>query len=264
MGKQNLKLHSLEDPIVLEGILGVNKIKQNRNLKGHITGGMAVQSYLPSEINRKTVDLDFRLLWGGIKQDFDLAVEPLINHFKDNGYNVSGPKKRDVTYEMIVEKGGDSLVLQHQRAFPNNFEKHRNQYEREMANQRIINRDGITYSVLSPEDIVAHKLSRIMTFTDSYGISYPSKFNEFSADKLKEDADKIREGIITRQGGVEPREVARMRVLYDCVDIKNLAHYAGLNEKYLLESFEGFETSTKKKEGILLSGLDLIGISLSK
>ena len=262
--KGRKKLYSIEDPIVLEGIRGINKAKEINQLKGHIAGGMAVQSYLPSEINRKTVDLDFRLLWGGVKKDFDRIMIPLIENFEDNGYYVEGPKKRDVTYEIFASKGSDSLVLQHQRASPNNFEKNKKNYEREMANQRIIKKGDVSYAVLSPEDIVTHKLSRVLNFNDNYGLTYPSNFHEFSAERILQNADDLRAGVIERIGLVEPKEVAKMRVLYDCVDIKNLSRYAGLNEKYLLESFESFEELTNKEKGTLQKGLSFVGIDLSK
>jgi len=56
MGKDiSLKPHCIKDKIVVDAIKSISSLAQST--PGHITGGMAVQSYLPDP-NRKTVDLD--------------------------------------------------------------------------------------------------------------------------------------------------------------------------------------------------------------
>jgi len=265
MAKQmQLKPHTLEDPIVLESIKGINLIKQEKKIKGHIAGGMAVQSYLPKELNRPTIDVDFRLFWHGSKGDFSQVVQPLEEHLKAKGYYVLDPIKQGMTYDINISKEGDSLLLQHQKVSQGNFEKIKTSLERELSNQRIIQKNGLFFAVMSPEDIVTHKMSRILSFIDRHKLSFSDKFYDLPVEAIRREADALREDITSHEQSPSESDVAKVRVLYDCVDIKNLANYAGLNKHYLLESFMNWQYLSGKPSTWLFEGLDFVGINLLK
>ena len=53
--------------------------------------------------------------------------------------------------------------------------KNKKSLEREIDNRRVIsnkNKD-LSYAVLSPEDLVIHKLNRVLKFHTAYNVSFP-------------------------------------------------------------------------------------------
>ena len=59
----SLRAHNLDDEIVQDSLISVNTIFEN--LPGHVSHGIAVQSYLPKKSFRKTIDLDVDIFYGG-------------------------------------------------------------------------------------------------------------------------------------------------------------------------------------------------------
>ena len=241
MKDYTLKLHKLSDEIVTDGIMAVNKIKTERGLEGYITGGMAGSSYLPPEDHRETVDLDYNLFFGGAVTEYKEITEPLIKNLNEKGYSVKY-KKRGSTHDYLVENDGDSLLIQHQRRSKNNFEKNRESLEREMENRRIISREGLSYAVLSPEDIVARKLNRSLKFHTEYDLDFPKNMSQ---ELFKEEIDSIKDNL-SSLSSASPREISELRLFYDIFDIKSLSKSVGLNKNYFEEAIEDWTNSEVK------------------
>lgn len=239
---QNIMLvqHKMQDPIVKEGVRAINSAREQRNLKGFISGGMAIHSYLPEEECRGTIDLDYNFLWGGQTPEFKELTAPMVEYLKSRGYDISF-EKQGLTFEYTMQKGEDSLLLQHKRRSATNFEKNRKSLEREVANKRIITGKEISYPVISPEDLIAHKLNRIINFSKRYEIILP---HDLVGRDLRGVADKAREEILQRGIDCPPNAIPRVRVLYDCYDIKSLATHAGLDGKYFEEVLGDWEENT--------------------
>lgn len=247
MGKEiHLQPHTLHDPIVFEGIRGVNAIISESKIPGCITGGIAVQSYLPPEQHRKTVDLDFVVLCGGGSTgQFRTITNPLVDYLQSRGYDVNF-KKKGYTYEFSLAKSNDALLIQHHRRTPSNYSRQRESLEREAENSHTYDKDGFQFQVLSPEDLILHKLSRTLIFSSKHGVKIPYSL---TTDHLRKDADRIREDVVARLANVSPNEVAKLRLYYDCLDIKSLILSTDINTQYLESS-----ASDWSREGMVTSG----------
>jgi len=85
---------TLESKITQEGISALSQLN-NSPLKDDyfVVGGVAVQSYLPTEYRRPTSDIDVclvRPIHG--REEFKSLVAPCITYLKDRGYEVSYEK----------------------------------------------------------------------------------------------------------------------------------------------------------------------------
>jgi hypothetical protein len=227
--------HTINDPIVVRALKAINLVKSTNNVEGHIGGGMAVGAYIPVEEQRPTIDLDFALLWGGTTSEFRRLMEPLISTLKAEGYDLR-IQKGDKTYDIPIQSDTkDSLLVQHHRRNQRNFQKNKKSLERETANQRVITGDDISFAVMSPEDLILHKLSRLFTFSKIYGILIPQKMKTEDMARtirfLREDYD-----------AVQKKEVATVRMYHDSYDIKHLAGNVGLNKRYFEEAAKDWNT----------------------
>ena len=255
----HLKSHVLTDPIILEGIKGVKEIKDKKELQGFIAGGMGVQSYLPEEAYRQTVDLDFSLLWSGNAREFKDKTRPLVDYLKSQDYKVCF-RKKGLTYEYVVENDDDSLLVQHQRRSTNHFEKVKKKtLEREVSNQRVVSKGDLNYAVMSPEDLAIHKLARILLFSDNYDIRFPTAV---SIDNLKDSSESMRSNILSRQDSIDPEDIARLRLFYDCFDVKCLANHVGLNKPYFEEALKDWTSRCSTDSRDLYAVLYGLEISL--
>jgi hypothetical protein len=255
MKNYGLTPHKLEDQIVVDGILAINTLKTARAIAGHIVGGMAVSSYLPVEDHRTTVDLDFFVLWGGASRAYRSLVEPLRTALENEGYSIRY-KKSGLTHDLITVRGGDSFVLQHRRISTPNLERNLKSFEREVANHRTVSNEGLSYDVLSPEDLIAHKTSRVVKYRDYYGISLPGCI---PLDALKEIIDDMRANVLALKDSVSPEEVARLRLFYDTYDIRKLASKTGINREYFEEVLRDWtrKSSDETKFRRLLDGFEI-------
>jgi len=239
MKDYTLKSHKVSDKIVLDGIEAINMVKSESGLEGHISGGMAVSSYLPIEDHRETIDLDYNLFFGGGTVDYKAITEPLVENLIQKGYSIEY-NKRGSTHDYVVKGNGDSLLIQHQRRSMNNFEKHKGSFEREIENQRIISRKDLSYAVLSPEDLVVHKLNRALKFSRMYDVDFPKNMPQ---KDFKNVVDSLRADVLSLVDSASPRSVARLRLFYDVFDIKSLSKNVGLNKNYFEEVIEDWITS---------------------
>jgi len=256
----HLPSHKLEDHVVLDAIKAVNHLKEKKKIKGRIAGGMAVQSYIPEGLHRSTIDLDFSLLWNGRTSDFKKVVEPLLDYLEGEGYETNFQKK-GFSYDVVFSKGTpkDSFMIQHPRYSKKHFDKIKKTLEREVENTRIISREDTGYSVVSPEDSVVTKLNRILVFSERYdGLWTPS---EVSVDSLKKQSEDLKKEVTSRFLGITPEEIAELRLVNDCYDVKCMASHVGLNKGYFKEVLKDWKSSdlgTKDFYGLL----DKLGVPL--
>lgn len=236
MKNYGLRPHKLGDKIVLDGIEAVNNTQHESKLLGFISGGMAVSSYLPVENHRETIDLDYTLFFGGGVADYKLITEPLVKNLIEKNYVVEY-KKKGTTHDYLIKCDGDSFLIQHPRRSVNNFIKNKKSLEREIDNRRIMsnkNKD-LSYAVLSPEDLVIHKLNRVLKFHTEYNVAFPKNISQ---EDFKKQIESLKEEVLNLKDSVSPRMVAKLRLFYDIFDIKSLGKSTGLNKNY-------FETALK-------------------
>ena len=248
---KGLRAHNLDDGIVLNSIAAVNEVFEY--LPGHVSHGIAVQSYLPKESFRKTVDLDIDIFFGGGTSSYKEIFQPMKEVLVSQGYEIN-TKKKGSTFDHFISKDGDSYIIQFPRRSQSNFEKKRKKsLEREISNQQIIFRNGITYPVISPEDLVNHKLSRVSNFVDSFDAKVP---DYLSREDFKNEADDMR-AVVTYsildtneklKEKVRKEIMFQFRVLCDCYDVKALSEFVGLDKLYLDEAISSWENPEKQRK----------------
>ena len=233
MKNYSLKAHKLGDKIVLDGIEAINNLQHENKLAGFISGGMAVSSYLPSENHRETIDLDYTLFFGGNVKDYKRITEPLVKTLIEKDYFVEY-KKKSTTHDYFISAHGDSFLIQHPRKSPNHFIKNKKSLEREINNRRIISnqKEDLSYAVLSPEDLVIHKLNRALKFHTMYNVAFPKNIPQ---EEFKKQIGFLKEEVLNLKDSVTPRMVAKLRLFYDILDIKSLGKSIGLNKLYFEE-----------------------------
>ena len=234
MKNYGLKPHKLGDKIVLDGIEAINKLQHETKLPGFISGGMAVSSYLPIENHRETVDLDYTLFFNGGVMDYKKITEHLVRALIEKDYSIEY-RKKGTTHDYLVKHHEDSLLIQHPRKSPNNFIKNKKGLEREICNRRIMSDKNISYAVLSPEDLVLHKLNRILKFHTEYNVAFPKNISQ---EDFKKQIESIKEEVLNLKDSVSPRAVAKLRLFYDIFDIKSLGKSTGLNKNYFEEALK--------------------------
>lgn len=236
MKNYGLTPHKLGDQIVLDGIEAINNVQYENNLPGFISGGMAISSYLPNENYRETIDLDYTLFFGGNVADYKRITEPLVKTLTEKGYFVEY-KKKDTTHDYFIKSHEDSFLIQHSRRSPNNFIKNKKSLEREINNRRVISNKNknLSYAVLSPEDLVIHKLNRVLKFHAEYNVAFPKNISQ---EDFKKQIEFLKEEVLNLKDSVTPKMVAKLRLFYDIFDIKSLGKSVGLNKIYFEEALK--------------------------
>ena len=234
MKNYGLKPHKLGDKIVLDGIDAINKLQHETGLPGFISGGMAVSSYLPIENHRETVDLDYTLFFNGGVLDYKKITEHLTRTLIEKDYSIEY-RKKGTTHDYLVKRHEDSLLIQHPRKSSNHFIKNKKSLEREICNRRIISDKDISYAVLSPEDLVLHKLNRVLKFHTEYNVAFPKNISQ---EDFKKQIESFKEEVLNLKDSVYPRMVAKLRLFYDIFDIKSLGKSIGLNKNYFEEALK--------------------------
>lgn len=263
MAKQiNLTAHRIEDSIVKDCVSAINVLESERDLKGRIGGGMAVQSYLSKESHRRTIDLDMSFPFQGSFTSFQNFCGPLREHLRNLDYDVLF-KKKGYAYEIYLnrdeEKGKNSFLIQHPSTrSKKHFGKILPSLEREISNRRIISLNGVKYPVISPEDLIAIKIHRALILLNEYGIKIPK---DISVKNLRNLSRDLRERIVLRTPDLNPEEVASLRLVNDFYDAKSLAEQVGLNGNYFSEVAKDWKDS-KVGEKDFYQTLDRLGIFL--
>src|SRR3989338_2486865 len=236
MKNYGLKPHKLGDKIVLDGIEAINILQRENKLPGFISGGMAVSSYLPIENHRETIDLDYTLLFGGGVGNYKQISEPLVKSLTEKGYFIEY-KKKGTTHDYFIKCNEDSFLIQHPRRSYNNFMKNKKSLEREIDNRRVISNGkwDLSYAVLSPEDIVIHKLNRALKVHVEYNVAFPKNIPQ---EYFKKQIESLKEEVLNLKDSVTPKMLARLRLFYDVFDIKSLGKSIGLNKVYFEEALK--------------------------
>jgi hypothetical protein len=249
----------LEDPIVLDGILAVEEMKKVGKIKGHIAGGMGVQSYIPERYHRKTIDLDFSTSWSGGIEDFRGVTSPLRSFLEDKGYKVE-LKKKHSTYDYVISKGQDSFMIQHRTESKNHFENYtKKTIEREVANHRRMVKEGINYDVLSPEDLVVHKLNRAGIFSKKYGIEKPAFI---PLESLFSNLINLRTELVSHFDDTSPEQIAELRLLCDLFDVKCLGEHVSLDKSYFDEVVRAYTKDLRINPHEIYKDLENLQISI--
>lgn len=249
-----LQAHKLNDEIVIDHLAGLDFLDRSGN-PAYLTGGLAVQSYLAAEKYRSTVDLDFSMLWGGNFANFKEEVNPFVRALISRGYELPLFRKKGFTYEFSSTKGDQRLLVQHQRRSKKYFEKNEEFLERELENRRRIKKQGVSYPVMSPEDIIIHKLSRINVFKNKYGFKISG---EGTVDELELESERKRSNLVEALPNVDASEIDEVRFLYDCLDVRRLAGSVGVNEdyfRYALKDWRARSTNNEIDFPLLLESL---------
>lgn len=249
---KNFKLNPcvLEDEIVLDGIRAINFLKEQTKRASCLSGGMAVSSYLPIETHRHTIDLDFNMYWGGTMADFRYTAAPLLDALKGQGYNVD-LKRQNSTFDIIYSKGGEEFMIQHQRRSKSNFKKNQPCFRREFENRRVISKEGLQYEVISPEDIMVRKLSRMFKFSEQYNMAFPDLR---PLPELKDHIEQEKQALV-ESPEENHREVIHLRMEHDLYDIKRLGNYIGVNETYLNSAIDDWTTQPARFKASLMKML---------
>ncbi|HJX50478.1 MAG TPA: hypothetical protein VJ438_03380 [Candidatus Nanoarchaeia archaeon] len=205
---------------------------------------MAVGAYIPPEEQRPTIDLDFTLLWGGTTEEFRSLMKPMIQDLRLSGYDLD-VQKGDKTYDISVQSPAknDALLIQHHRRNKGNFEKNRKSLEREVANQRVIAKDGVSFAVMSPEDLILHKLSRLFTFSNVYNLTIPTRMK---TENMMRTIRLFRKSY--HLDNIKESDNALIRMYHDAHDIKHLSMHAGLNKRYFEEAAKDWNKKYMNEE----------------
>lgn len=231
------KQHTLEEPLVLDGIEAINALEKATGLVGRISGGMGVQGYLPAELHRGTIDLDYSMVWQGNFTDYKELCGPLVDVLKSKGYEPSF-KKKGLAFEITYNRDSEgSFMIQHPNRSPRHFERIKKSLEREDEHKRRISRKGVEFDVLSPEDIIATKLHRVLLFANSYELEIPKK-EDVEASFLRKTSEELVRDIVSRAPEISPKDVALLRMINDLYDISCLSENIPLNGSYLGEVLE--------------------------
>lgn len=248
----HFKQHSLEEPVVLDGIQAINTLEEANGLAGRISGGMGVQSYIPVELHRGTIDLDYSMIWQGNFTDYKELCKPLVDFLRFKGYEPSF-KKKGLAFEVVYKGDSNgSFMIQHPNRSPRHFNRIRRSLEREDWNKRRVSRAGVEFDVLSPEDIIATKLHRILLFSNRYELKLPGK-EDAGVGSLRETSERLVKDIVSRAPEISPKDVALLRMINDLYDISCLSESITLDGRYLGEVLEDWSNVTEDVDA--MSGL---------
>ncbi len=258
--KLSYSFRTLTDPMIQLGLEGLSTLDHFNLSKGlyMVVGGFASQSYLPEEQRRPTADIDVLVGRPLNHENFKEFSKPLREFFSDNGYEVY-TKKHHQTFCMGLSKNGDKILIEFPRRNLKNFASGEKRVIRELENARLkalTNKEGITYRVSSPEDIVLPKLVRVLNASER-GL----QFKKGSPKELLNHLEEIREDAVYHIGNLEFAN--NLKVNADAYDILVLCSQAGINAAYFMQAAQDWDSLKKdvKDKQEIISYL-LPGISL--
>jgi len=203
----------------------------------YVVGGMATQSYIPSNCRRPTSDIDLSVVRPLNYSDFKEFTKIVREYLEDNGYLVE-TKQRSRAFNLEVEnKKGEQLLIEFSRRNKKSFDNSKNRLERELNNskRKIIEKGKGTYVVSSPEDIVIPKLARsvnslIRNPHFKQALSKTLNLNEKEIAKRLERIDSYRRYAMMTPTDLDFAE--ELRFVSDLYDIEILSVIAGINSEY--------------------------------
>lgn len=244
--KLSYSFRTLNDPMIQSGLEGLSILDDFDFSKGFymVVGGFASQSYLPEDQRRPTADID--VLFGKPLnyETFKVFSKPLREFFSDNGYQVY-IKKHHQTFCMGLSKNGDKILIEFPRRNLKNFANSEKRVLRELENARLkalVNKEGISYRVSSPEDIILPKLVRVLNANER-GVH----FKKGSPKELLRHLEDIREEAIYHIGNQEFAN--NLKVNSDAYDILVLYSQVGINVPYFMQSAQDWNSLKKNSKG---------------
>ena len=201
--------------------------------KKYLGGGIGVQFYLPSEFYRRTSDIDLDSSERFTSGTYHNWVVGLFKPLVDRGYSLDFSKQRS-TYDALLEREGQKVILQIRRRSTKNFEDVKKRLEREFANSEIIPYAEGKMRVLNINDLIAHKISRAEMFSRAYSLDLNSPLNMSLEDGI-ERANILKENLDF--SNLDPEEIAKnvayIRLLSDVMDVKAMIRNSKIDEKYI-------------------------------
>jgi len=226
---------TINSPIVLDCLEATINCEKPLLFSGGLVG---VQSYVKENprLFRTSSDIDTSFA----------NYAPTFSEFKDtiyadlfdnlsNGYKISSPKKKRQVYEAYISDDDNNLVLQVSRRSKLNFEKNKSRIKREYENGVVQTLDKIKYKVLSPEDIILHKILRIIKYRDCYNINYTAAAREDLSNQqktIKHLKKELQANLTNLDPEITPRKIAEVRALADIYDIQLLDSKVGIDKDY--------------------------------
>ena len=267
MAKLDYSPKTLDDKIVRDGSCAVATLSNNPSSKGLslIVGGIATQSYLPSNCRRPTSDIDLAVLTNLSYADFKSFSKTVFGYLRDKGYEVKNRKAHRVFCIDFEDKEGTTLFIEFARDSEKTFNGKKEILEREIAHakSKIIEGTDSTFIVASPEDIVVPKLARsVNSLRRNPGFrEYLTKMKNFSDEEIKKNLRKIE--ALRKEAQVNPGDIRNaeiLRFVSDLYDIRLLSELAGINREYLKESADDWRSlKGNSSEKDLIAGSVLPG-----
>lgn len=260
MEKTQYEARTLDDPVIKEGLCAIGHLGDIPGSRDNyfVVGGVATQSYLPSELRRATCDIDLAIVRPLTRLEFEVFSKPVREFLGDNHFNVE-TKKGHNAFHLIFSKGDlGRAVIAFSRKSPNYFGRVEERLKREAESARIKVVEGRkeSYRVSSPEDIVVPKLVRCINSLDrdeennllGHYLRHVHAFSPF--DKRERDVIFKRVSNLREDLAIHPADLLlaeRLRFITDTYDIRALSETTGFNVNDLKRAMG--EWDTFKKEG---------------
>lgn len=225
------KGHVIEDKLVQDTVYALLSIPI-----GYVVGGgTAVQTYLPQELHRVSTDVDVTVDRPLKTSDFREVSKPVLAALQAMGYSSSTRTSPREYFEIQIQTKDDALELQISKRTKGNFESNQRRIQRELAN--AVDKD-VGYAktkVLRPEDILLHKLMRVLRFEEKFGLTPIPKGNT-----LMERFDyvaRLRTDVISHIDTLESySDIANLRMNADLFDISALLNHQAPDKAYFCEA----------------------------
>lgn len=251
MKKLELPYRTLDEQIVKDGLTAVAHLEDASLSRGNyiVVGGVAVQSYLPTNCRRPTADLDLAVGMPLTYEGFKAFSAPVAEYMQDQGYKCSTRKGSRAFGVFVQEEGaGSSLLIEFGKHNKKSFRTFESIIDREIENSRRKRAEGgdVFYSVAAPEDIAVPKLVRVVNsfkrtprFTSELD-RFSQALSDDDVARLLEYLDEKRQNALYELGNPELAE--ELRVCSDLYDVRLLSELVGFNNPYLVESIHAWDT----------------------
>jgi len=244
MAKLDYSPKTLDDKIVRDGSCAVGTLSDNSFSKGlyFVVGGIATQSYLPSNCRRPTLDLDLAILANLSYSDFKNSFSKTVcEYLCDKGYEVKTRKARRSFCIDFKDDKSNLFFIEFARNSQKTFDGKKEILKREQTNAKSKIIEGTTqnYIVASPEDIIVPKLVRSVNSLrrNPDFEKYIRKMETISEEDIKNNLKKIEDlriEAIMSPGDIRDAEI--LRFVSDLYDMRLLSELAGVNKGYFKES----------------------------
>jgi len=220
---------NMKSKLVKETLSNLDKILVEDKV---VCGGLAVQHYIPDHLYRYTCDLDMATKQAMNMTDFKQDVEPLVNHFQEEGYKTSENKSR-YSYNLNVEKNPEeTLIIQLTRRSPALIKNNEASISNELQNALENKINESKYKVLKPEDLIIRKICRIGEFKEHYPTIHIPTHKAESIEKRLQELVKKRTALYESSSNLSKEDVIDLRLDCDIYDVEVLDLFNQLDQSY--------------------------------